>query len=889
MGDFSAALSTDPTKKLVANQFGTMDGLPYRIAFVGDAPGFDETTCGLPFMGQAGRLLEGCMNTAQIARRASFMGYVSQERPPNNTIARMRWDGTEIQSGMRQLAQDLRTYKPHLVVLLGAVALKAARDPSGVHPLVTAKFRHKIDAERGSVFRCTDPASPMFNFKCMGTYAPMTVLQQYKNLVLFQFDLTRARREGQDGDLHYPNRTYHIDLGAHAMIERMRAIKPGTITSIDIEGGLVLQKKSKFKDPDTGESIMGYKPSCVPELSISTDPSEAFVIHFGSHSEYEEGELLKALSILCFDEKIPKLFQNGVYDTFVMWWMFKILVRNHCYDTMLSGWEIYPELPKALGVQASLYTNEPYWKSERTSDDLATRLRYNCTDAAVTLEIHQRQMEVMSPAQKEHYAFNASLLPVFTYMELRGIHWDGAAAKQKATDLGAMMAEPWARMQVRAKQFNIPEHKTQKGVHFNPNISAGNHAVPKLLYDVMGYAPQYKREGGRKTTSKTADKLALLTLLRKHPQDTFLGDILLWRKLKKLQEQASTKIDTDGRIRCSYNQVGTETGRVSSQAAPTGCGMNLQTLTKPLRHLARADEGYFFFQIDLEGADGWTVACRCKQLAHDPTMLEDYRFGIKPAWVIALMYMMNSPKDRPMLLSEISMFGDNMAKWPREGIRDCAKRFFAKTSDPDLYARYDWLYFASKRVQHGSNYGLGKIQMSNQILQDSYKMAPAPILLPAKECDHLKQLYLGGRYMAVQRWQQWIKATLLKTGSLNCASGHIRRFFGRKNDPATINAALSHEPQANTTYVTNLGLRRLWLDPANRNDDQSLIIEPLHQVHDAMCGQFPIAKVDWAKEKLKNYMYNPVTIADETLVIPYEGEYGPNWKDMNSGTIYMDK
>ncbi len=85
--------------------------------------------------------------------------------------------------------------------------------------------------------------------------------------------------------------------------------------------------------------------------------------------------------------------------------------------------------------------------------------------------------------------------------------------------------------------------------------------------------------------------------------------------------------DPDGRVRCSYNVVGTDTGRLSCQGSPTGSGMNLQTVTKKLRHLFLADPGYHFFQCDLAGADGWTVAAECASLG-DPTMLNDYLAGI---------------------------------------------------------------------------------------------------------------------------------------------------------------------------------------------------------------------------------------------------------------------
>lgn len=865
-------IKTDPDR--VSNKFPTIKA-PYKIAIIGDAPGFDEVNQKQPFVGQAGRLLSQCLQQVMIAPNACFLGNISPYRPPNSTISRFAWDCDEIQGGMVDLRNELNQFDPNIVVLLGEVPLKAAKDPITKHPLVPAAFRFKPSAYRGSLFICDQPESPFFKRKCLASYHPVKVLQIYELLLFLQFDLRRARLEGVKKELELPQRRLDIHLSAHEIIQRLKNLQPFELVSIDIEGGIVAERKSKFKDPETGEALNEKKPSCVPCLAISTDPSEAFIINFGSHSEYEERKILHQLSLVCYDLCIPKLFQNGVYDTFVMWWMFKILVRNHAHDTMLSGWELYPELPKALGVQASIWTREPYWKHDRKTDDPNTFLEYCCKDAAVTLEIHQRQMEVMTIAQQDHYHFNCCLLPLLFYMELKGMRWNQLAADEAGVKLTVEIQEHWARIQTFASLHNAPEHAKNKGEYLNP---ASPKQMNDVLYDRLGYPSQYKIEAGRKTNKRTNDKLALLNLLKIHPNDTFLFDILQWRKKKKVLMQARTSTDSDGRIRSSYNPVGTDTGRLSCQAAPTGKGMNLTTLTKPLRHLIQADEGYYFFQIDLEGADGWTVACRCKELTGDDTMLEDYRYGIKPANVIALSYLIHSPSERVKLLHITNEYGTNLAKWSRELLKDVAAEFVDKNG---------WLYFTSKRVQHGGNYGLGKIQMSNQILQDSYKLAPAPILLPPKQCDELKRLYLGGRYVAVQSWQNWVKKQLLEYGSLDCASGHKRRFFGRKSDNQTLNSALSHEPQANTTYVTNLGLYNIWIDPDNRDASGGLIIQPLHQVHDAVCGQFPIEKEEWAKKKLREYMNNEITIAGEKLVIPYEGEYGDSWGKMDKGTIYM--
>ena len=108
------------------------------------------------------------------------------------------------------------------------------------------------------------------------------------------------------------------------------------------------------------------------------------------------------------------------------------------------------------------------------------------------------------------------------------------------------------------------------------------------------------------------------------------------------------------------------------------------------------------FECDLSGADGWTVAAHCAACG-DPTMLNDLRAGVKIANNIALAHM----------------HGGKVLQWSREALRQAA-------SEVD---KSGWLYFASKRVQHGSNYGMGGKTMSDQILKDSYKLFGEPVFV----------------------------------------------------------------------------------------------------------------------------------------------------------------
>src|SRR5437016_2659404 len=86
--------------KIVPNVQPKIDGTPYRIAIVGEAPGADEVIEGVPFVGWSGKTLDKLLSNAGILRDACFIGNVCQQRPAGNKIANFNWDGPGIQNGL---------------------------------------------------------------------------------------------------------------------------------------------------------------------------------------------------------------------------------------------------------------------------------------------------------------------------------------------------------------------------------------------------------------------------------------------------------------------------------------------------------------------------------------------------------------------------------------------------------------------------------------------------------------------------------------------------------------------------------------------------------------------------------------------------------------------
>jgi DNA polymerase I-like protein with 3'-5' exonuclease and polymerase domains len=175
-------------------------------------------------------------------------------------------------------------------------------------------------------------------------------------------------------------------------------------------------------------------------ISISPCTTYSFLIPFfrkdssSCWSLEDEVTLTSALATF-LASPVPKVWQNGLYDRWVLQYGFSMPVYGNTDDTMLKWWEKYCELEKNLGMQTSVLTDEPYYKGDRKSQDDSTFFSYCCKDSAVTYEINQKLETMLSPSSRKHYEFNHCLLNLFLYIELRGILYDRVKAKSRLEEV----------------------------------------------------------------------------------------------------------------------------------------------------------------------------------------------------------------------------------------------------------------------------------------------------------------------------------------------------------------------------------------------------------------------------------------------------------------------
>src|SRR3954463_3433857 len=137
------------------------------LMFVGEAPGANEDQQGLPFVGQAGRLLDTLLGEIGLARSDVFICNVLKCRPPGN---RDPLPG-EIDACQDYLFRQLELIEPRVVGTLGNFATKLLRtDPStGITRLHGREEVRRIGPRTVRLYPLYHPAAALYTRSLLDT------------------------------------------------------------------------------------------------------------------------------------------------------------------------------------------------------------------------------------------------------------------------------------------------------------------------------------------------------------------------------------------------------------------------------------------------------------------------------------------------------------------------------------------------------------------------------------------------------------------------------------------------------------------------------------------------------------------------------------------------
>jgi DNA polymerase len=126
-----------------------------RLMFVGEGPGADEDTSGVPFVGKAGQLLNNMIQAMGLKREQVYIANIVKCRPPANRVP----EPVEANTCDQFLLQQIDVVQPQVVVALGATAA-----------MYLLGVKQSLSALRGQWHRCRGA-------KLVVTYHPAFLLR----------------------------------------------------------------------------------------------------------------------------------------------------------------------------------------------------------------------------------------------------------------------------------------------------------------------------------------------------------------------------------------------------------------------------------------------------------------------------------------------------------------------------------------------------------------------------------------------------------------------------------------------------------------------------------------------------------------------------------------
>ena len=442
---------------------------------------------------------------------------------------------------------------------------------------------------------------------------------------------------------------------------------------------------------------------------------------------------------------------------------------------------------------------------------------HNCKDACITWEIWE---EITITAKRQgvdqHFAFQQSLFfPVLRMMN-RGIRIDTSQKARLRDELVKAQFERQEKLDYLAGHPLNPQSPSQ---------------LSKFFYDDLGI-PGVKNLAGDGLTTNSP---AMQTIALRQPILKPLCQLIV--ELRSIGVFLGTfidaRLDSDGRMRCSFNIAGTETFRFSSSENAFGSGMNLQNIPVKekakiksadyialpnIRKLFIPDPGYTFFDIDLDRADLQVVIWE----ADDADMKAALRMGLD-------MHCVNACDVFDIKGIPYDELRENHPNYPEHRGR-IGEANRGKT----------------KAGVHATNYGVGDRKLAQTLG------------ISVVEAARFRAKWFAA-HPGIRKWHLRTEESATRRGFIENRFGARIYTFGRIDLPQL----LGWLPQSTVAGVINRALTAI--DGAEQRGETS--IQLLIQVHDSLAGQFLTSRKAQEVETLKR-LAQVVVPYEEPLIIP---------------------
>jgi DNA polymerase-1 len=493
--------------ELARNRLQVVNGVgptePGGLLFVGQNPGRHEDMKGLPFVGDAGFILDRCLNNVGWARKNVRIENLIRCITPKNREP----EPVEIANCLPYLIEEIERIKPKVIVPMGGPAWKALSDS-------------KLGIMKA---RCQEYQSDQFQCKLVPTLHPAYAVRNWPYIPVIEHDLRFARAVYEDNvQPPVPSKVYVCKTVQQVFQLAEYLTKDPNVSAFtfDIEATGLNPRKDRVMCisfcPRPGYSYV------VPILQKGANP-------FWSDEDYKlvSFELSRILQ-----SSVPKRAQNGYYDISVCCQQLGLTTENYEFDTMIAHHLIDENMPHNLEWIMTFYTDMPVHKgmvdfSKHPAEWYENEVlwEYNGKDSDSEMRASISLKEALGrQGEGVNWVFNnisMPLAPILRKFEDRGIAVDLDLMHQLSKKHKEEHAKLEEQLLSHAGELN------SKGSRFNYR------SFPQLthkLYTEIGF-PILKRT---KNKNPSTDADTIIALLGQFPNDPVLTFLLACRKHDKI-------------------------------------------------------------------------------------------------------------------------------------------------------------------------------------------------------------------------------------------------------------------------------------------------------------------------------------------------------------------
>jgi len=840
--------------------------IPARIMLVGEAPGEDEERYHEPFVGLSGAELNKMLGEAGISRSECFVTNVSKYRPgfdndikrffagaKKNIVAgvhfplRGKMVTKELIDGVAELKAEILSVQPNIIIAVGNTSLWAL--------IGICKHPNDLEAPTG----ITDWRGSMLvedlsgrNTQLIPTYHPAAILRQWSWRAAAVQDLRRAARFRDGTRFPKPEWRFIIRPSFDTVVQVLVGLRKR------LNQGERLRLSYDIETRRGHTACAGLAWSLLDAICIPLMCAEN---RAGYWSEEEETHIIKLLSEVLNHVNAEVIGQNIIYDSQYNYrhWHSVPHVKQ---DTMISWHSMFSDQPKALAFQASMVCNYyRYWKDE--GKDWAKNMReeelwyYNCEDCVYTLEIANVHLQTIEALKNSNRAPWPALPAVHDFQQK--MFWPVLKAMQRG-----VLIDQQRRKDLIAEVEEQLHHREQflldiLGHELNPRSPK---KMMAFFYNDLKLPIQYTRAKKGAPAKPTLNDDALMKLARIEPiAKPLINAIADIRTLGQFLSNFLRKpLDVDGRMRCSYNIGGSESGksapktyRLSSSENAFGSGTNLQNIPSEkskslgkaaargsisaigdpyqfpnIRSMFIPDSGFTWFDGDLDRADlqvfVWEI--------DDPVYKELLKRGVDAH--LFHVYLLDGQEPPPLdeLVETHPKYLDH--RIPRKHKREFSKVFCHAVD-----------YVGSSRT------------IASHVGRTIH------------EVDKARKLYLGAHPKIEPYWKS-IESQIKKFRFVENRFGYRWYIFDRLD--TVLPEAVAWIPQSTVSIVIN----KIWMNLYEQMPE----VEVLLQVHDSLAGQFPTIQKEIALAGIKNCGRVKIPYAD-----PLEIPFGVKTSEVSWGEV----